>query len=103
MKIGILAAGLSKRMGNINKLLIDVGFKELVESLGLENGICITDNYFLEGIYNRPNSKWLEITIKKNFAASDSDKPTNADGYQFEFYYQSISLNTTKFTKDLCI
>ena len=77
--------------------------EESFESLGLENGICITDNYFLEGIYNTPNSKWLEITIKKNFEASDSDKPTSADGYQFEFYYQSRSLNTTKFTKDLTV
>lgn len=50
MKIGILAAGLSKRMGNINKLLIDVGGKTILEhsvinALSYSNDITVITGY----------------------------------------------------------
>ena len=32
MKVGILAAGLSKRMGNVNKLLLKLGSKTILEN-----------------------------------------------------------------------
>ena len=70
---------------------------ESFKSLALFNASCITSNFYLKGIYNYPKSKWLEIVISKK-------TPNNIDSDdQFEFYYQSRSLNTTKYTKNITV
>lgn len=65
--------------------------------LQLFNALCITSNSYLSGIYNYPKSEWLEIVITKE----NESNIESAD--QFEFYYQSRSLNTTKFTKNITV
>lgn len=90
MKIGILAAGLSKRMGNINKLLIDVGGKTILEhsvinALSYSNDITvitgyerersedILKNYPVKVIYNPQYENGQESSLRCLLSHTQSD------------------------------
>ena len=62
MKIGILAAGLSKRMGNVNKLLIEIGSKTILEH-SVINALSYSDDITVITGFERERSE----EILKNY------------------------------------
>lgn len=56
MKVGILAAGLSKRMGNVNKLLLKLGSKTILEN-SVINALSYTDDVVVVTGFEREKSE----------------------------------------------
>ena len=56
MKVGILAAGLSKRIGNVNKLLLKLGSKTILEN-SVINALSYTDDVVVVTGFEREKSE----------------------------------------------
>lgn len=77
MKIGILAAGLSKRMGNINKLLIKLGSKTILEH-SVINALSYSDDITVITGFERERSE----EILKNYPVKVIYNPYFAEGQE---------------------